>query len=270
VPIVFSEGPIAVPDGVTLTTDDAPLNPAHYFIEAGSLVGSTPLIVLGAGSTVAGFSIRNTNATGDAIRTNCGTGMATITSVSIDGLGTGAGTPHLATGVHHSGSCALSVHDSVLTGLAESGIVIENLASAVGVDLSRNLIYGNTASWTTAIGLAIRSGGGILFKGGSQLPVMTFHANKVCGNFGDQVLVAISGGTLDLRGGTALGDCVANPSPRNIIYFQSGGVGVAAPDATTVHVDFNEFTTQPLGTSDTVGALVTGSVCPQPTVPTCP
>jgi hypothetical protein len=270
--VVFQEGTLSVPSGVTVSTDESPLTTDHYVIKSAASVTSGPFISLSSGATLSGFEVSNTGATGDAITTNCptiaDTPLVTIDTVNVNG--TGASPAKFKTGIHHGGICSLSVNNTTITGVGDTGIVLDGGGPAVS--LTNNVIKGNDATRQyTFPGPIVRQGGGIVVS--SSVPSsVVFHGNQVYGNKGDQILVAVGSGTLDLRGGTSIGDCGVTSNVIRCYDIVAGGKGVyAAAMPLEVMADFNEWWTTFPGAPDVSGNVTgIGSWCPVQSRPACP
>jgi hypothetical protein len=269
--VVFAEtGAITIPPGVTVTTDETPLTKTDYVILAPD-TSTTPFITLGEGAILSGWEIRNGSGTADAIRTNCATGnMVDIETVKVSGTGPGASPAKFKAGIHHAGVCSLLVNNVTITGVADTGIVLDAGGPAVG--LTNNVITGNDGTRQyTFPGPIVRQGGGIVVS--SSLPSsFVFHGNQVYGNKGDQILVAVGSGTLDLRGGTSIGDCGVTSNVIRCYDIVAGGKGVyAAAMPLEVMADFNEWWTTFPGAPDVSGNVTgIGSWCPVQSRPACP
>jgi hypothetical protein len=102
----------------------------------------------------------------------------------------------------------------------------------------------------------------------SPMPsTLLFEGNTIASNAGDQILVAASGGALDLRGGSTCG----LPTNNSIGCYSAGAVGVYS-NGTVVQIDRNHWTQQPaVPTIDYAGSGITGAsaVC-TPAVLVCP
>jgi hypothetical protein len=266
--MVFSSEPgaVTVPAGVTLTTDESPLTPTHYVLQAPSI--STPFITLAEGATFSGWEVRNGFGTADAIRTNCGavTGAA-IDTVTVSGAAPAPSSARFKAGIHHAGVCSLSVNKVTVSGVMDSGILLDGGGPAVS--LTNNVITGNGATTLYSFpGMVTRRGGGIVVAP-SVPSSFLFHGNQVYGNQGDQILVAAPTGTLNLTGGAAAGDCGVTSNVIRCYDAASAGKGIyAAPAPLEVKADFNEWqTTFPTGVVDFFGNVTgTASWCdPDPT-----
>ncbi|MBK9516790.1 MAG: hypothetical protein IPO09_05420 [Anaeromyxobacter sp.] len=257
-PVEFTEEALVVPAGVTLTTSELPLGTASYVLQPAAGVGTGTFITLGPGATLSGFQVRNTTATGVGVATGCplagDTAQATVDTVRISGLGTGATPVRFANGLRHTGNCSLAVRDSTIEEADRAGVFIDSPASATSLDLSGNLIQRNQGNGPTytIVPYPARKGGGLVFNG--TLPsAVTFGRNKVLSNVGDQVLV-FSSGTLDLSGSV----CDAN---SNTIACYTTGVGLAVK-AGVVNVGFtvwgSDVPTTPVDYLFQAGATVDG------------
>jgi hypothetical protein len=227
-PVVFTEPPLTIAAGVSVTTDDATPNPANYVIEPSAAVGTSTLVSMKPGAKLAGFEVRNVSASGVGVETSCtevsDTATVTIDAVRITGLGTGTTPPpRFKFGVRHSspGYCSLSMTGATIGGASDTGVLISNVAPASTLTIASSVIQGNQGGGTDfTIGPApARKAGGIAFVG--ALPgTVDFRANRVLGNAGDQILV-FSTGTLDLSRTTCGPDA-------NVIACYAAGVGLSS------------------------------------------
>lgn len=222
-PVVFTEGPLAVPDGVALLTDDAAPDPGHYVVEPSAAVGASDLVALRPGSSLAGFTLRNVGATGAAIATACAaagdTALVSVASVRVAGLGAGDPPARFLHGLRHGGACSLSLSGSTLEGAADGGVLVSDAAPGSALTLTGNLVQRNEAATPYAIGAGDRLGGGLVFYG-AHPGTVTLRANRFLANAGDQVLV-FSPGTIDL----SVPACGAD---ENVLAcYAAGGVGLS-------------------------------------------
>jgi len=228
VPVTFTEPPLTIPAGVSVTTDDATPTPANYVVEPSAAVGTSTFISMKPGAKLAGFEVRNVSASGVGVETNCtevgDTATVTIDAVQITGLGTGTTPPpRFKFGVRHSspGHCSLSLTGATIGGASDTGVLISNVAPASTLTIASSVIQGNQGGGTDfTIGPGpARKAGGIAFVG--ALPgTVDFRANRVLGNAGDQILV-FSTGTLDVSR-TACGP------DANVIACYASGVGLSS------------------------------------------
>jgi hypothetical protein len=238
-PVVFTEGPITVPAGVSVTTGDAPLDPGHYVLEPSAAVGTSAFVSLRPGASLSGVEIRNAAATGAGVETNCAavddTATVTVDGIIVTGLGTGPAPPRFSYGLRHTGRCSMALTGTTVGGASDTGVLISSVAAASTLTMTGNVIQGNQGGGTSyAIGPApARRAGGIGFVG--TLPGnVVFRANKVLGNGGDQVLV-FSTGTLDLSRAVCGADV-------NVIACYATGVGLSSK-AGTVRVGYSTWST---------------------------
>jgi hypothetical protein len=236
-------------------------------IQPDASVTTGPFISLAPGATLSGFELRTNGATGDAITTSCLTApQVTIDTVNVNGTGAAK----FKTGIHHSGICSLSVNNATITGVGDTGIVLDGGGPAVS--LTNNVITGNDATRQyTFPGPIVRHGGGIVVSSTVPSPFV-FHGNQVYANKGDQIVVAVGSGTLDLRGGALIGDCGVTSNVIRCYDTAAGGKGIyAAAMPLEVMADFNEWPTTFPGAPDVSGNVTgIGSWCPVQSRPACP
>jgi hypothetical protein len=214
-----------VADGVSVATDDPLPDPTHYALEPSGAVGAAAFVTLGPGTSLSGFTIRNTGATGVGIETSCaGPGdvdAVTVGAVRVQGLGGGAGPPRFSNGLRHGGNCSLAVTGSTFEGANDTGVLITDAAASTSLTMTDNLIQRNKANVTAyTIGTPDRSCGGLVFYG-AHPGTVTFKQNRLLGNAGDQLLV-FSPGTLVLS--TSFCDADANV----IACYTAPGVGLSS------------------------------------------
>jgi len=202
-PVTFTEGPFTIPEGVSVTTDDATPTPGNYVVEPSAAVGAATFVTLRPGASATGVTFRNTTASGVGIETNCtdagDTATVTLETIQIAGLGTGGGAapPRFANGLRHGGNCPLVLSGSTVEGADDTGVLITDAASSTSLTMIGNLIQLNQANVTSyTIGSSDRSGGGLVIYG-THPGTVTFLRNVFLSNAGDQVLI-FSPGTLDL------------------------------------------------------------------------
>lgn len=228
---------------------------------SGALVGTTGT---GAPSFTATGTTFSGNA-GDAVHVARGTLVSDGCPYSSNGthvhVEPGIGAP-LAVSVRNStGAAKMTLaHDSAFRIIA-SGLATNSSLSVVGNEIVRN-----SATQTYTLGTFVRSGGGLVFT--SPMPsVLLFEANTITSNAGDQILVAASGGTLDLRGGSTC----ESPTNNTIGCYSPAAVGVYS-NGTAVQIDRNHWSQQPaVPTVDYAGSGITGAsaVCTPASV-VCP
>jgi hypothetical protein len=157
---------------------------------------------------------------------------------------------------------------SKMTGAADSAlrVIAAGLAANSSLTIQDNDILQNSAIQTYTLGTFLRRGGGMVFT--SPMPsTVLFEGNTIASNAGDQILVAASGGALDLRGGSTCGTSTNN----SIGCYSAGAVGVYS-NGTAVQIDRNHWTQQPaVPTVDYAGSGIAGAsaVC-TPAVLVCP
>jgi hypothetical protein len=143
-----------------------------------------------------------------------------------------------------------------MTGAADSAlrIIAAGLAAGSSLSIQGNDIVQNSATQTYMLGTSLRRGGGLVFT--FPMPgTVAFEGNTVASNVGDQILVAASAGTLDLRGGAT---CEASTN-NSIGCYSAGTVGVYS-NGTGVQIDRNHWTQQPAApTVDYAGTGITGA-----------
>ncbi|MCX5731319.1 MAG: hypothetical protein NTY18_08225 [Deltaproteobacteria bacterium] len=147
-----------------------------------------------------------------------------------------------------------------MTGASNSAFRLlgKGIAASSTVSIVGNEITGNGASELYLLGTSNRRGGGLVFTFPMPSSVV-FEGNTVASNLGDQVLVAASAGSVDLRGGIA---CEV-ASNNAFGCYDTGAVGIYSNGA-AVQIDRNHWTQQPAGPSvDYAGVGITGasSVC---------
>lgn len=277
--MTFAEtGALLLPAGVTLTTDEDPLAPAHYVVVAPATPSASAFVSLSAGATLSGWVIQNDLSTSHAVATGCGTSSATatVTRIAIAGTGSvpsgGTAPARFLTGVRHGGGCSLHLEGSTISGTGDSGLVIESASPASSATIRDNVITGNDASTPFLIQGVNRRGGGVVLQGtqpGTPPATFVFRGNRILGNRWDQVLVYTSS-AVSLVGGS---DATACGTTSNLIACYdaaAGGVGISSV-APSVDVSYDQWTVlPPLAGADYVGTLSgTNLTCPAATV-TCP
>jgi hypothetical protein len=257
--MTFAEaGPLSVPAGVTLTTDEDPPVALHYAVSAPATPGATAFVTLAPGSTLSGLVVRNAGSTSTGIASACagGSGTVRIRAVSVVGSSGEVLPTRFLHGVLHSGTCSLELLDSVIAGASDAGLVVENVAADATVTLLRNTITGNQATSEFLISGEVRRGGGVLFSG--ALPTgasLVFQGNRVYANQRDQIL-AYTSGPLSLAGGLAPSACGTTSNFIGCYADGTGGVGISTV-ATGLDVSFNQWQVIPIVEGrDYVGTLV--------------
>ncbi len=229
--------PLVVKPGVTLTTTDASLDPAHYVIEVDQAGAARPVVQLDHDAAASGFTIRpaGVGAASAAVSVNCtAAGMVILASLVVDGKGSLAASA-IDDGLHLKGPCSVAVSSLLMQGAVKAGIRVESsipmggassvsIASSsirgngdgglvVNVDASfgkpslsvtGNDITGNSATTsytdTTVTPNVTRKGGGVVLLAAVPNPLV-FAGNRVHDNSFDQVLVWSSAiNTWDLSG----------------------------------------------------------------------
>jgi hypothetical protein len=268
---------------------------------AGPDVASTASSCTFGGATVAGVSVVEGrlaltggsvtgNATGAAVGvTGSGSPSLSATSTTFEGnagdgvqLARGSFTadacPFTANGTHvHAeplGGAALSLSvrnssgASRMSGAANSAFRVIAAGNGSTVEIVGNEIRGNSATQGYNVASGMRRGGGLVLT--APFPgSVTFRGNVVAGNAWDQVLVAASGGTLDLGGGSG---CGAGSNAFACYDTANGGVGLYS-NGSSVNAAWNRWTAQPAVPSvDVAGTGISGydtSACAIAAV-TCP
>lgn len=226
VPVVFTEGPLLVPDGVAVGTDDAAPDPTHYVVEPAAAVGASAFVTLRPGASLSGLTIRNVGASGAGVETSCAgaadTAAVTLDTVHVIGLGSGATPPRFSNGVRHGGNCSLALTGSTVEGADDTGVIIADAAASTSLTMTGNLIRSNQANVTSyTIGATDRAGGGLVFFGVAPGAV-TFTGNRLLANAGDQVLVFSPGVDLDLS------TPACGAASNTFACYAAPGVGVSS------------------------------------------
>jgi len=144
---------------------------------------------------------------------------------------------------------AISVSDAILTGASDSAVRLLGLGTGSTATLARNQIRSNAFTTAFTVAGGPRGGGGVVFTG-PFADVVVFAGNELRSNKGDQVLVAASGGTLNLVGDPG---CTATPLINRFgCYDAPTGRGIFSNGA-TVNVDGNSWVFQPAQTGSDVG-----------------
>ena len=137
-------------------------------------------------------------------------------------------------------------------------IIASGVAANSSISIVGNEIVRNGATQTYTLGTGVRRGGGLVLT--FPMPgSIVFEGNTLASNAGDQVLVAASAGSLDLRGGAACG----LPSNNAFGCYDASSVGIYS-NGTLVQIDRNHWTQQPAApTVDYSGSGISGapSVC---------
>jgi hypothetical protein len=144
--------PLNVPTRVTLTTSESPLTSSSYqILFSGS--AATGGVVLGSGSTLSGFGLVNASgATSTGTGILCSSGAATVDVVSLDGQS------GLTSGVHVTGTCALTATTLQVTNVLGTGIVLDS-TDASSLALSHVSACGQNATAANAKpGIALSAG----------------------------------------------------------------------------------------------------------------
>jgi hypothetical protein len=247
-------GPLSIGPGLTLTSD---LGSAYYAITAPAT--TAPFINVSVGATLSGFSVDNGNATGNAIQSLC-SASGTVTIKYVDVVGNGIGNAGFQTGVYHSGGCNLDLESSTISGVSDSGVILDTTATS-SVTLLGNVVASNNGT-TEYLGVLARKAGGLVLSG--AMPT-TFSAagNQFYGNTGDQILVVAASGALNVSG-------AACDATSNIITcYSGGGVGIYSNGA-SVNASFDSWlVSSPRLNYDFVGDVTVNSPCAQSTI-TCP
>jgi len=119
--------PVVVPGNVTLTTDLLTPDPTRFVLTAAGATGD--LLHVEGGATVVGFTIRNTNGTGDGLAVVCGSGNATLDHVTVDGA------LNLARGVvAEDGVCGLTATALDVSNVNGPGLVVNHAGASVTVN----------------------------------------------------------------------------------------------------------------------------------------
>ncbi len=174
-----------------------------------------------------------------------------------------------------TGSSAVLVatmSDNEISGAAETGIQLVQVAPTSTVTFTGNTILGNCATQQYTVLGQPRQAGGILVLG--TAPALTFTGNTLSGNGWDQVLVNVGSGSLDLRGGSSLADCGSASANQFCPDMTADpltvrGVGVSSTPGVDVDARFNAWSSDaaPAQNTDFVGGNVTtgtstGKYCP--------
>ncbi len=155
-----------------------------------------------------------------------------------------------------------------MTGATDSAfrVIAAGLGSSSSLTIEGNEVSGNGATSSYTLGSTDHRGGGLVFT--YPFPgQMLFQGNQVSANRFDQVLVAASAGTLDLRGGATCGTSTNN----SFGCYDAGAVGVFSNGA-SVQIDRNHWSQQPAApTVDYGGTVITGAAAAcTPSALTCP
>ncbi|HTA21075.1 MAG TPA: hypothetical protein VK989_17400, partial [Polyangia bacterium] len=234
--------PLAVGNGVTLTTNGTLLQPANNVIEYN---GAGSAIVVGTGSLVEGYTILDNAGSGAAV-TITGTN-ATVDTVDVTGA--------FATGVSVSGGGQALINKATIvgptTGLsistsAASAVTLSNStvnAGATGISLANGTLATSlvTVSGGSGAGVAITAAGGAI----STLNGTTL---TVSGMSGAGISQSASGGTATLN--YISGDLGGNGATGSV-----GGIVVSAGTATLGAVNVHD-NTGPGITASTAGTAV--------------
>ena len=260
-------------------------------VESAPLVESTAAAAHVTGSTVAGVSVVegrisftgglvdlnaegvSIGATGAGAPSFSATGT-TFSSNAGDAIYVARGTlfsdgcPYVNNGTHvHAqpvGGAAVNVTvqnstgAAKMTGATNSAFRLLAMGSGSTLTLTGNEIVGNSSTQDYLVGSGQRRGGGMVFT--APFPgLVVFRGNSTSGNNWDQVLVASSTGSLDLRGGSACNS--STPSDKNTFKCYDAanqGVGLYSNGATVV-ADWNRWSNQPaVVTIDFAGTGVSG------------
>lgn len=134
---------LVIPPGVTLRGDDAPAAPAGRILALGDGVAAAG-VTLGAGSTLAGVTVRDDAApdAAVAIRTACAAGdPARVADVAVAASREGGA---LAAGLRLEGSCPVALERVTVSGAAGPGVaVVRELAVGAPVTAEDSVLQGN-------------------------------------------------------------------------------------------------------------------------------
>lgn len=158
--------PLTIPAGITVTTAASTPDPAGYEIVFAGTSAATAeaAVILNAGASLVGFTVKNGGGAAPAAAIACTTGAASLRAVRL--LGTGGGTAMrlgLAAGADPSGACELTAQDLTIDGfdggvraqrkLTATNLVIRNskhiglyLPQATGSDPDVTLTGGEITS----------------------------------------------------------------------------------------------------------------------------
>lgn len=225
--------PLAIPNGVTLTTADTSATPANYTLSFDSASASSA-VVLGAGSTLRGLTILSSSSAAPAASlVACSAGAATVNTVVLDGNNrvsagvdvSGMCAPQLtAVTVRRlgaSGSAGIAVNSMGMTTItggnistAEAGIRISaGAVSASGLTVTQNLFgvvvnAGSFSAGTTAI--ISNNGAGLVTGLGTTVNLTTVDVS--------------SNGVTSVSGGLIVGGGIVTGS--GVTATQNKGVGI--------------------------------------------
>jgi hypothetical protein len=238
-------------------------------LSGGSVTGNGTGVSIGA----AGAAAPSFSATGTAFASNAGDAVFVARGTLISDA-----CPYAGNGTHvHAQPVGGAILEIVvqnsrglarMRGAADSAfrLLATGVASSSSVTIRGNEIAGNDATQLYTLGSTTRRGGGLVFT--FPMPALvTLEGNSIFSNKGDQVLVAASAGSLDLRGGSG---CEI-PSNNSFGCYDPGAVGIYSNGA-VVLIDANHWTQQPAGlTVDYGGSGITGAsrVCTPATL-SCP
>jgi hypothetical protein len=157
-----------------------------------------------------------------------------------------------------------------MTGATNSALRLLAMGSGSALAFSGNEVAGNSAVKDYTVASGQRRGGGLVITA-PFASVFLFRGNSIHTNTWDQILVASSIGSLDLRGGSACNS--STPADKNTFKCYdtaNQGVGVYSNGA-LVAVDWNHWTNQPAvvntdfagtGVSGETAACALDRVCP--------
>ncbi|HET8725708.1 MAG TPA: hypothetical protein VFM53_16045, partial [Anaeromyxobacteraceae bacterium] len=228
--VVFAEaGGLDLAAGVTLTTDDASPDPAHYAITTAASL-TRPLLRVGPGATLSGFELRNAASTGPGIETACplagDTAAVTLAGVGVAAAASAAPGSRLSSGLRVAGHCPVTATRLTVSGAA-TGILVEPLAPAVEVAVDAGQVTGSTVAAAAVVdgrltltgGAVGQNAAGVLVgPSGNGSPTFTATGTSFTGNTGDALFVARGTATTDACPYSGNGTHVhAQPAPGSVV-----------------------------------------------------
>jgi hypothetical protein len=130
--------PLAIPPGVKLTGDDAPLDPTLRIIQLDG--DMTEGVLVQDGATLSGVTIRNLSASNAATGAliMCGSGDVSLEAVHVEAATPAPATGQLAKGIRVEGGCSVTLTSVAVSGASGPGLEVER-STPGGLVVAANL-----------------------------------------------------------------------------------------------------------------------------------
>jgi hypothetical protein len=198
--------PLAIPDGVTVSGDDAPLAPSGRILEVQQVASATEGLRLGPGASLLGVTVRRATAAPDLAILVSGAspvGGASLESVRLDAAGPGGA---FATGVRVVGTGDVVLQGVEVLGTTAAGLVVARDDGAQKVTATDTIVDGAALAVGSGVGVSLetgdltlvrpevkRSAGAGVVAGGVGTVRLTIQAGKLHDNLGIGISVQTLG-----------------------------------------------------------------------------